>query len=147
MVFRQPTGISRFRIGKVFKHGNFFPASLLLLELGNLLSRRFNVNEFSTNHFYKNRLVRCYLGASHGSQVASPHPCTGFDPQDDIPLRKLERCAPQHDAPYAIINCALNLNHGSELAWQERKAASFIFTPRIPRLHARAPTRQRVRVH
>ena len=97
------------------------PGVPVLLELGNLLSRRFNVNEFSMNHFYKNRLVRCYLGASHGSN-REPNPFTGFDPQDDIPLRKLGP-AREHDAPYAIINCALNLNHGSEFAWQERKAA------------------------
>ncbi len=30
-----------------------------------------------------------------------------------------------------IINAALNLVAGKELAWQERKAASFVFTPRF----------------
>ena len=29
-----------------------------------IASLRFNINEFSMHHFYKNRLVRCYLGAS-----------------------------------------------------------------------------------
>ena len=32
--------------------------------------------------------------------------------------------------PYPIINCALNLVGGGELAWQQRKAASFVFTPK-----------------
>lgn len=32
-------------------------------------------------------------------------------------------------APYPIINAALNLVGGKELAWQQRKAASFTFTP------------------
>jgi hypothetical protein len=31
--------------------------------------------------------------------------------------------------PYLIVNGALNFTHGERLAWQERKAASFVFTP------------------
>ena len=34
-----------------------------------------------------------------------------------------------YHGPYAIVNTTLNLNAGSELAQQERKAASFVFTP------------------
>ncbi|QNA87716.1 hypothetical protein G4G28_03130 [Massilia sp. Dwa41.01b] len=33
--------------------------------------------------------------------------------------------------PYHIVNTALNLVSGEELAWQTRKAASFAFTPRF----------------
>jgi hypothetical protein len=99
-----------------------------LLVLSYLMSLRVNVNEFSMNYFYKNRLVRCYLGASH---VKNRHPnrFTGFDPRDDLSLKDLVP-GEDHDAPYAILNCALNMNHGSELAWQERKASSFVFTPK-----------------
>ena len=32
-----------------------------------LLAWRVDINEFSMHHFYRNRLVRCYLGASHGA--------------------------------------------------------------------------------
>jgi hypothetical protein len=31
--------------------------------------------------------------------------------------------------PYPIINATLNMTKGEELAWQERKGASFVFTP------------------
>ena len=102
--------------------------SLIGLALMSLaLASRININEFSMHHFYKNRLVRCYLGASKG-RTRQPSPWTGFDPQDDIPLRDL---APDRGyfGPYPIVNTAVNLNRGSELAKQERKAGSFVFTP------------------
>jgi hypothetical protein len=90
-------------------------------------SARININEFSLHNFYKNRLVRCYLGASQG-RSRRPNPLTGFDPQDDFPLSVLK---PEHGypGPQPIVNTALNLNTGSELAQQERKAASFVLTP------------------
>ena len=31
--------------------------------------------------------------------------------------------------PFPIVNATLNLSSGRNLAWQERKGASFIFTP------------------
>ena len=37
---------------------------------------------------------------------------------------------PDYDGPYPIVNCALNLVAGKNLAWQKRKASSFVFTPR-----------------
>ncbi|MBV9301670.1 MAG: hypothetical protein JOY62_07875 [Acidobacteriaceae bacterium] len=104
-------------------------AVIAIFVIALLLSARFNINEFSMSHFYKNRLVRCYLGASHVGQ-RRPNAFTGFDPRDDIPLVDLD---PDRGylGPFAIFNCALNLNHGSELAWQERKASSFVFTPKF----------------
>jgi hypothetical protein len=95
-----------------------------------IASRRINVNEFSLHHFYKNRLVRCYLGASN-AQRRRPNPATGFDPSDDVPIAKLRSTAEKdpYYGPYALINAALNLNAGSELATQERKATSFVFSP------------------
>jgi hypothetical protein len=78
------------------------------------------------HNFYRNRLVRCYLGASHRERV--PNPFTGFDEGDDVFLAKLT-ANNGYDGPYPILNCALNLVHGKDLAWQERKAASFIMTP------------------
>ena len=96
-----------------------------------LFSWRVNINEFSIHHFYKNRLVRCYLGASHGRD-RKPDWFTGFDPRDDIPLRSfdIKKTSPHYPGPYPIVNCALNLVGGRDLAWQERKATSFVFTPK-----------------
>ena len=95
------------------------------------LAWRFDVNLFSIYHFYRQRLTRCYLGASR-CKLRSPHPFTGFDPRDDIKLAELTREAegkPQCQRPYPIHNTAMNLVAGKQLAWQERRAAAFAFTP------------------
>ena len=49
-----------------------------LLALAFVLSWRVDVNEFSMHHFYKNRLVRCYLGASRDERVSA---------SDGLPIR------------------------------------------------------------
>ena len=90
-------------------------------------SWRVNLNEFSLHTFYRNRLVRCFLGAS---RQRAAHPFTGFDPRDDLPLATVPHVPPGRPLrPYPIYNTALNLVAGKNLAWQTRKAASFIFTP------------------
>ena len=103
-----------------------------------LFSLTVDINEFSMHHFYKNRLVRCFLGACRGRK-RTPHPFTGFDANDE---RRL--CTLRHDAvvetsdgfigpyfgPYPIINTTLNLVKGDNLSWQDRKGSSFIFTPK-----------------
>jgi hypothetical protein len=79
--------------------------------------------------------VRCYLGASNPER--RPNGVTGFDPHDDFALTQLTPYASRPDnepkaayfGPYPIINTAVNINTGAELAQQERKAASFVFTP------------------
>ena len=73
------------------------------------------------HYFYKNRLIRCYLGAARKQRQADRF--TGFDPNDDIQLSEVTR------RPYPIVNACLNLVHGKRLAWQERKATSFVLTP------------------
>ena len=102
------------------------------------LETRIDINEFSLHHFYKNRLVRCYLGATRGSK-RKPSGLTGFDQDDDFPIENLlakrERPAEAKDfvapyyGPYAIVNGTVNLDQGSELAKKERKGESFVFTP------------------
>ncbi|OPY84548.1 MAG: Patatin-like phospholipase [Syntrophus sp. PtaU1.Bin208] len=87
-----------------------------------LLSWRVNINLFSLHHFYRNRLSRCYLGATNTER--RPHPLTGFDPGDDVALAELAGQRPFH-----IVGTAINLNRGRQLAWQNRRAASFAFTP------------------
>lgn len=111
-----------------------------------------DVNLFTFFNFYRNRLARCYLGASRfvmGSREERrgwlaaggrrPHIATDFDPDDDLDLSELRDIR-----PYPIVNTAINLNTRRELAWQSRKAASFVFTPRycgfqIPAVFDRDP--------
>lgn len=88
------------------------------------LSWRVDVNEFSLHHFYRNRLVRCYLGASNPER--KPEPFTGFDPEDDVALCEF---TDDYPGPYPILNAALNITGGEELGYATRRAKSFAFTP------------------
>ncbi|MEH6435678.1 patatin-like phospholipase family protein [Massilia sp. DD77] len=88
-----------------------------------LLGWRVDINKFSLSMLYRNRVVRAYFGASN--RARRPHPFTGFDPGDDLPLAELHA-----QRPYPIINTSLSLVSGEELAWRTRRAASFAFTPR-----------------
>jgi hypothetical protein len=97
-----------------------------------------DINEFSMHHFYRNRLIRAYLGASHCTN-RRPNRLTGFDETDDLPMASLRpQCEPglrdygrPYTGPYPVFNAALNLVHGDRLSWQERKATSFVFTPKF----------------
>ncbi|MGH9500722.1 MAG: patatin-like phospholipase family protein [Terriglobales bacterium] len=89
-----------------------------------LLSLRVDVNDFSLHHFYRNRLVRCYLGASNPKR--KPQPFTGFDPNDDVALADL---AAGYPGPYPLLNAALNITGGGELGYASRRAKSFVFSP------------------
>lgn len=91
-----------------------------------VLAMRVDLNEFSMHYLYRNRLVRCYLGASNRERV--PNPFTGFDVNDDIHLAELIS-QNSYEGPLPIFGAALNLVHGKDLAWQERKAESFAMTP------------------
>ena len=91
-----------------------------------LLALRIDLNEFSMHYLYRNRLVRCYLGASNRERV--PNPFTGFDESDDIYLADLT-AQNLYDGPIPLFCSALNLVKGQDLAWQERKAESFCMTP------------------
>lgn len=103
---------------------------LLLVGLAFLLGRRIDVNVFALHMFYRNRLERCYLGASNDDRQADPY--TDLDPHDSPRLDALT--IPGSDCgqrPYPLINTALNLTRSNNLAWQERKAGSFVFTPQF----------------
>jgi len=128
-------------------HGELLDAAgtrwgtLLALVLGTLATAAFfawriDVNDFSMHRFYRNRLVRAYLGASVDPEERARRrqPFTGFYQGDDLPLRGTWK--PQERGillsergPLHLINVALNLVAGDELAWQQRKAASFVLTP------------------
>jgi hypothetical protein len=96
--------------------------AVLVFMIGLFLSWRVNINLFSLHHFYRNRLTRCYLGATNKRRLGNP--LTGFDPTDDLPISDLAKQRPFH-----IFGTTINLNRGRQLAWQNRRAASFAFTP------------------
>ena len=90
-----------------------------------LVANRFiMVNTFSLHGMYRMRLTRAYLGASNLAR--HPNPFTNFDPQDNLREADLP-----HDgtAPLHVVNTALNLVATRNLAWQQRKAEPFSFSP------------------
>lgn len=98
-----------------------------------LFGQRVDINEFSMHPFYRNRLSRCYLGATNPDRQANP--LTGFDEKDTNDTVLSEFLPPPRSqdkgyaGPFPIFCATLNLTFGEDLAWQERKAASFAFTP------------------
>ncbi|MGA7341209.1 MAG: hypothetical protein WBE72_01955 [Terracidiphilus sp.] len=122
-------------------------ASSTLLAL--VFGWRLDINEFSMQSFYRNRLSRCYLGAVLWER--DPNPFTGFDMRSQVeafntrgrpnpPLVKdllpdnFNASSPVdrrdgYDGPFPIVCATLNLTTGEDLASQERKGASFAFTP------------------
>jgi hypothetical protein len=79
-----------------------------------------NVNRFSLHAMYRARLVRTYLGASRPNRNVFVNRFTDLDEADNLSLADLSQHRPLH-----IVNIALNLVGGKNLAWQQRKAESF----------------------
>jgi hypothetical protein len=99
----------------------FAALSGLMLVLGNWY---FNVNTFSMHGLYRNRLMRAFLGSARGKRT--PDPFTNFDVNDNT---RMVDAPAVPGAPLHIVNATLNLVGGKNLAWQERKAESFTFSP------------------
>ncbi|HWN40072.1 MAG TPA: hypothetical protein VNP02_16335, partial [Gammaproteobacteria bacterium] len=116
------------------------------------LSLRVDINLFSLNGMYANRLVRCYLGASVPERA--PNPFSGMSARDDLQLQAERRSIGDltmlvhpladgaragvasaddkpavYPGPYHLINTAINLVAGGNLAYQERKAGAFLLSP------------------
>jgi hypothetical protein len=132
-------------------HSDFVILLVILAGTALLFGWRIDINEFSLHSFYRDRIARCYAGASNPDRRANRF--TGFAPSDKrlrvvdlLPtrfnataLRSLwapscgpDPCFPQaptYQGPFPIFNTTLNLSFGQDLAYQERKGASFIFTP------------------
>ncbi|HET9226438.1 MAG TPA: hypothetical protein VFR31_07205 [Thermoanaerobaculia bacterium] len=89
---------------------------------GLFMGRFVNVNRFSLQAMYRNRLVRAYLGASNTQR--RPNLFTGFDADDNLRMHELRT-----NRPLPVVNMTLNLVSGQDLAWQERKAECFTSTP------------------
>ncbi|MDQ6663230.1 MAG: patatin-like phospholipase family protein [Acidobacteriota bacterium] len=91
--------------------------------LSAIASRFVNVNIFSLHSMYRDRLIRAYIGASRDSNERHPNLFTGQDPDDNVQMYQLKQ------QPFHILNIALNLVKGTNLAWQQRKAESFTVSP------------------
>ncbi len=107
-------------------------AALAVFAFGHLMARYINVNRFSLQAMYRNRLIRAYLGASNarrydgGASAQGPvSTFTGFLQSDNMSIHRLRGVA----APLHVVNVALNLVSGERLAWQQRKAQSFTISP------------------
>lgn len=96
-------------------------AAFLLLSL--FASRYININMFSLNSMYRNRLIRAYLGASNPKRNASLF--TGFAENDNMHMSEINTAY----RPFHVLNLTLNLVAGERLAWQQRKAESFTVSP------------------
>jgi hypothetical protein len=120
-----------------------------LVTLAFLCSWRFDLNIFGLNQFYRNRLVRCYLGATRWQPgKRRPQRFTTFDPDDDMPLSSLRAtkkicrtckeksicddaafCGESFRGPLPLINCTLNLGGSADLTIHSRQSASFLLSP------------------
>jgi hypothetical protein len=87
-----------------------------------------NINRFSLHAMYRNRLIRAFLGASHG-KARHANKFTDFDVRDNPPMSDLllphDPRDPPGWRPFHVVNIALNIVSTKRLAWQERKAESF----------------------
>ena len=97
-----------------------FAATILLALFAN---KFININTFSLHGMYRMRLTRAYLGASNFAR--HPDSFTNFDSSDNMH----EAEALSKDAPLHVINTALNLVAARNMAWQQRKAEPFSFSP------------------
>jgi hypothetical protein len=93
------------------------------------LGKLINANLFSMHTFYRNRLTNAYLASSNRidseKREISRDPDIGVHSTDAIDLKKLADIK-----PYLIVNTTLNLvGENNDLAWQDRKATSFIMSP------------------
>jgi hypothetical protein len=103
-----------------------------------LLSRTIGINRFSLHAMYGNRLVRAYLGATRNPGERKASPFMGLDPCDNPAISDLGRglssveengSVVERTRLFPVVNAALNLVRGKRLAWQQRKAESFTFSP------------------
>jgi len=129
---------------QILPHLDFFIPLAILTGIALLFGWRIDINEFSLHAFYRDRLARCYAGASNPDR--RPNRFTGFAASDKhlrlidlLPvsfrnpvLRQLwaNDCGEKpYEGPFPIFCTTLNISFGEDLAYQERKGASFTFTP------------------
>jgi hypothetical protein len=93
--------------------------------LGWLLGCLINTNRFSLHYYWRNRMMRAYLGVSRdkNEREETRNKFTDFDMSDNVQMYKLAR------KPLHVVNVTLNLAGGEKLEWQDRKAESFSISP------------------
>jgi hypothetical protein len=92
-------------------------------------SRYVDINIFSLQELYENRLVRAFLGASR-SERNQIDPVTNIDPADDLELKQLGLNEQgKLIGPIHLINTAINLAGTNQREYDERKAQSFVLSP------------------
>jgi Patatin-like phospholipase len=112
--------------GKQIMMAQGFIATALFLII-TVAAMKIDVNRFSMHGVYRNRLVRAFLGGARAGRKADPF--TDFDPADNHRVSELRAQKDGRRVLYPVVNVTLNLVGGENLAWQERKASSFIITP------------------
>ncbi len=113
-------------------------AFALIFVVGLFMGRIINTNRFSLHYFWRNRIIRAYLGATSylrgADHARNRNLFTGFDTDDNIQMHELRSngsgtpSAPRIKLLH-VLNIALNLVGSEKLAWQERKAESFTVSP------------------
>ena len=115
------------------------PGSLALLSTVTgivfFLSARFGVNSPSMHMFYQSRVADAYLReVLPGGEMAADFKGAAVE-ESGLTNRGLglQELTPEqtsgYNGPYLLLNAALNLVSSDEPAWQDRRAANFIFAP------------------
>jgi hypothetical protein len=96
--------------------------AVLCLSFSWLMAKFIDINKFSLQAMYRDRIIRAYLGASNDKPEINKF--TGFDRNDNLPMKDLSPSL----KPFHVVNVTLNLVAGERLAWQQRRAAAFTFS-------------------
>jgi hypothetical protein len=99
--------------------------ALILVTAGWIFGRVINTNKFSLHYYWRNRMMRAYLGVSRHTEEREEtrNKFTDFDLKDDLQMYEAKQ------KPLHVVNVALNLAGGNKLEWQDRKAESFSISP------------------
>jgi len=118
--------------------GRLLVAIAIIIALaGWVLGRFINTNRFSLHYYWRNRLMRAYLGVSRKQKEdeeddekdakkvrdETKNWFTDFDLKDNLQMYELKQ------RPLHVVNITLNLAGGDKLEWQDRKAESFTVSP------------------
>ncbi|HET6841814.1 MAG TPA: patatin-like phospholipase family protein [Candidatus Angelobacter sp.] len=97
--------------------------ALVFVAFSWVMAKFIDINKFSLQAMYRNRIIRAYLGASNAKPDLNDF--TGFASNDNPLLSRLTPAL----KPFHILNMTLNMASGKRLAWQQRKARSFTVSP------------------
>ena len=99
--------------------------TVLIALVGIILGRFINTNRFSLHYYWRNRMMRAYLGVSRHTpdREETRYKFTDFDVKDNLQMYELKQ------KPLHVVNVTLNLAGGKKVEWQDRKAESFSISP------------------